>query len=189
MTSEGTVPEPAQGRPGAESPERTSWPEGVVVTDDSGSSVAPVGVDELLARLAGHVYARLHLGRSVELTITLVDEEQMARLHLDWMDLPGPTDVMSLPMDELRPGTAEEPVDQGMLGDIVICPEVARRQAETAGHEVADELALLAVHGMLHLLGHDHRQIEERREMFGLQARLLEDFLGRAAPIPTVDES
>ncbi|MGQ7785780.1 rRNA maturation RNase YbeY [Nesterenkonia sp. CL21] len=162
-------------------------PAGVAISDESGSSALAEDVQEMLGRLTGMLYARLHLSREVELTVTLVDEARMAQLHLDWMDLPGPTDVMSLPMDELRPGTAEEPVAEGMLGDIVICPEVARRQAEAAGHGTGDELALLTVHGVLHLLGHDHVEQDERQVMFALQARLLEEFLGRRAPTPTVD--
>ncbi|MEX5295664.1 rRNA maturation RNase YbeY [Kocuria sp. CPCC 205268] len=141
---------------------------------------------ELLGRLAGHVLERLHVHPDAELSIAVVDEDEMARLHLEWMDLPGPTDVLSFPMDELRPGTAEEPAE-GTLGDIVLCPPVARRQAEAAGHSVADELCLLTTHGILHLLGHDHAEPEERRTMFALQRDLLTDFLGRPAPVETME--
>ncbi|MFD5820780.1 rRNA maturation RNase YbeY [Nesterenkonia xinjiangensis] len=164
-------------------------PVGVVVDDDSGSSAVPADIEETLGRLTGFLYARMHLDSAVELTVTLVDDARMEQLHLEWMDLPGPTDVLSLPMDELRPGTASAAVTEGMLGDVVISPEVARRQAAAAGHDVSDELALLTVHGVLHLLGHDHVEAEERRTMFELQASLLEGFLGRAAPTPTVDDS
>ena len=141
---------------------------------------------ELLHRLADHVLERLHVHPDAELSIAVVDEEEMARLHLEWMDLPGPTDVLSFPMDELRPGTREEPA-QGTLGDIVLCPPVARRQAEAAGHSVADELCLLTTHGILHLLGHDHAEPEDRRRMFGLQRELLTEFLGRSAPAETLE--
>ncbi len=83
---------------------------------------------------------------------------------------------MSFPMDELmdssRRPDAPEPGPE-LLGDIVLCPDFARAQARTAGHQLSDELHLLTVHGVLHLLGYDHGEPEEEREMFGLQARLL----------------
>lgn len=185
MTTEDTSPRSSAPAPRG----RGAPPAGVAVVVDTGSAGLPADTGEILGRLTGHLYARLHLGAAVELTVTLVDEARMEQLHLDWMDLPGPTDVLSLPMDELRAGTADAAVEEGMLGDIVLCPDVARRQAEAAGHDVVDELALLTVHGVLHLLGHDHVEAEERREMFALQSELLEDFLGRAAPTPTVDDS
>ncbi|NVC24901.1 rRNA maturation RNase YbeY [Kocuria salina] len=141
---------------------------------------------ELLGRLADHVLERLHVHPDAELSIAVVDEDEMARLHVEWMDLPGPTDVLSFPMDEMRPGTPEEPVE-GTLGDIVLCPPVARRQAEAGGHSVADELCLLTTHGILHLLGHDHAEPEERQIMFALQRDLLTDFLGRPAPVETME--
>lgn len=141
---------------------------------------------ELLGRLAEHVLGRLHVHPDAELSVAVVDEAEMARLHVEWMGLPGPTDVLSFPMDELRPGTPEHPAE-GTLGDIVLCPPVARRQAEAAGHCVADELCLLTTHGILHLLGHDHAQPEERRTMFALQRDLLTDFLGRPAPVETME--
>ena len=141
---------------------------------------------ELLGRLADHVLERLHVHPDAELSIAVVDEDEMARLHVEWMDLPGPTDVLSFPMDEMRPGTPEEPAE-GTLGDIVLCPPVARRQAEAGGHSVADELCLLTTHGILHLLGHDHAEPEERQIMFALQRDLLTDFLGRPAPVETME--
>lgn len=103
----------------------------------------------------------------------------MEILHVRWMDLPGPTDVMSFPMDELRPGSAEEPSDEGVLGDIVLCPTVAQRQAAEAGHTTQEELLLLTVHGVLHLLGYDHAEPDERQQMFDVQRRLLLTFLAR----------
>ena len=110
----------------------------------------------------------------------LVDEAAMEQLHVQWMDEPGPTDVLSFPMDELRPGADGEDRPAGLLGDVVLCPQVAARQAATAGHSTADELLLLTTHGILHLLGYDHAEPEEEKEMFGLQRRLLLTFL--AAP-------
>jgi probable rRNA maturation factor len=90
------------------------------------------------------------------------------------MDEPGSTDVLSFPMDNLRAGTAEQLSGPGLLGDIVVCPQVAQRQAETAGHSVLAECELLITHGMLHLLGHDHYEPDEHAVMFGLQGELLE---------------
>ena len=81
-------------------------------------------------------------------------------------------------MDELRAGTAQEPTE-GVLGDIVLCPPVAARQAAEAGHSTEDEFALLTVHGILHLLGFDHAEPDERKEMFDLQRTLLLTFLAR----------
>jgi probable rRNA maturation factor len=153
----------------------------------AGDRAAWEAVDvELLGRLADHVLERLHVHPDAELSIAVVDEDEMARLHVEWMDLPGPTDVLSFPMDEMRPGTPEEPAE-GTLGDIVLCPPVARRQAEAGGHSVADELCLLTTHGILHLLGHDHAEPEERQVMFALQRDLLTDFLGRPAPVETME--
>ncbi|WP_261622967.1 rRNA maturation RNase YbeY [Nesterenkonia marinintestina] len=157
----------------------------ITVSDASGSSRVTGEHLSRLEDLTAFLFDSLHLDRSVRLDVTLIDDDAMERLHLDWMDLSGTTDVMSFPMDELAPGTAERPVDGGVLGDVVISPEVAARQADAAGHGLDDELALLAVHGVLHLLGHDHATPEERAEMFALQTALLEEFLGRPAPRPT----
>jgi probable rRNA maturation factor len=121
--------------------------------------------------------AQLHVHRRAELCIKLVDEESMTQLHEKWMGLPGPTDVLSFPMDELRPGREGREPQEGVLGDIVVCPQVAGRQAAEAGHTTAEELLLLTTHGLLHLLGYDHGEPDEEREMFELQRSLLLTFL------------
>lgn len=139
---------------------------------------------EGLRRLCGFLYESLHLHPEAELSLICVDDAAMEQLHLEWMDLPDATDVMSFPMDELRPGTAAQP-SEGLLGDIVICPSVAAQQAARMGHSVDDEILLLATHGMLHLLGFDHEEPEEKQQMFALQHELLTAFLGREAPSPT----
>jgi probable rRNA maturation factor len=100
----------------------------------------------------------------------------MEQLHVQWMDEPGPTDVLSFPMDELRPGTEDEETPPGLLGDIVLCPQVAQGQAETAGHSTLEELLLLTTHGLLHLLGFDHAEAAEEKEMFGIQRDILIGF-------------
>ncbi|MCK6094855.1 rRNA maturation RNase YbeY [Micrococcus sp. EYE_162] len=140
-----------------------------------------------LLGMARHVYARLHVHELAETAVTVVDADRMAQLHEEWMDLPGPTDVMSLPMDEITPGAPETP-SEGVLGDVVLCPEVAAEQAARGGHTRDDELMLLLTHGMLHLLGYDHMDEEDRVEMFELQDRLVSEFLGRPAPAPTIED-
>jgi probable rRNA maturation factor len=132
---------------------------------------------EPLGAQARFVLDRLRIHPQAELSVLLVGEEAMTDLHVRWMDEPGPTDVMSFEMDELRPTKGEEEPEPGMLGDVVICPQVAERQADAAGHRVADELALLLTHGILHLLGYDHAEPDEHAEMFGLQARLLAEWV------------
>ena len=127
--------------------------------------------------LARFVLESLHVHRQAELCILLVDSTTMADLHAKWMDLEGPTDVMSFPMDGLRPGTSEQESSPGMLGDVVVCPEVAAAQAQSAGHSTVEEMLLLVTHGILHLLGFDHSEPDEEREMFALQRRLLLTFL------------
>ena len=145
------------------------------VANESGTDVDEAG----LAALARHVLDRMGVHPLAELSIVCVDESIMSDLHEKWMDEPGPTDVLAFPMDELRPGSAREEDDepeQGLLGDVVLCPEVARRQGEQAGHGTTEELHLLCTHGMLHLLGYDHAEPEEHREMFGIQADLLDSW-------------
>ena len=129
--------------------------------------------EQSLAVLARFLLDALRIHPLAELSIILVDEETMAQLHERWMDEPGPTDVMAFPMDELRVGDDNVEPEPGLLGDVVLCPAVAQRQAVAAGHALADELYLLTTHGILHLLGYDHHTPDEEREMFGLQARLL----------------
>lgn len=143
----------------------------IEVANESGSDV-----DETeLIDVARYALGRMDVHPAAELSMTLVDMATMADLHLRWMDLPGPTDVMSFPMDEMTPGGRPDATAPGpaVLGDIVLCPEFAARAAREAGHAFEHEMALLTVHGVLHLLGFDHAEPEEEREMFGLQAELL----------------
>jgi len=126
--------------------------------------------------LAEHVREALRLHPLVDVGVIFVDEAPMTDLHVRWMDEPGPTDVLSFPMDELRPGSEEMLSAEGLLGDVVICPQVARRQAEAAGHEEINEILMLLTHGMLHLVGFDHAEPEEEKEMFALQKELLDSF-------------
>ena len=135
-------------------------------------SDADIDVDHL-AKLSRFVMDRLRVHPLAELCLKLVDEATIAELNEQWMGKEGPTDVLAFPMDELRPGLLDEEPEEGVLGDLVLCASVAGRQAVEAQHSTSDELQLLTVHGILHLLGYDHAEPEEHAEMFGLQATLL----------------
>lgn len=124
-----------------------------------------------LISLADYSLNAMGIHPDSELSISIVDVEEMSSLHMQWMDEPGPTDVLSFPMDEMKPNSAT--TGPGMLGDIVLCPEFAVAQAKAAGHSLQEELELLTVHGVLHLLGFDHREITERDAMFAKQDELL----------------
>jgi probable rRNA maturation factor len=147
----------------------------IEVANESG-----VAVDEsALASVARHVLAAMRVNPAAELSVMVVTTEVMTELHERWMDEPGPTDVMAFPMDELvdesrRPDAPE--IGPALLGDVVLCPAFAAAQARKAGHGLGDELALLTVHGVLHLLGYDHGEPEQEREMFGLQNALLAEW-------------
>jgi probable rRNA maturation factor len=149
----------------------------VDVNNESGEDVD----ERRLGELARFVLERLRVHPLAELSVLLVDVGAMESLHLKWMDEPGPTDVLSFPMDELRPGTEDREPDPGLLGDVVLCPVVARSQAAAAGHSTDDELQLLCAHGILHLLGYDHAEPDDEREMFGLQRDLLRAWRGDSA--------
>lgn len=115
----------------------------------------------------------LRLHPETELSIALVTLSEMERLHIEHMDEPGPTDVLSFEMDELRIPKLDEQAEPGILGDVVLCPEFAAKQAAENNQDTATELDMLVVHGILHLLGHDHAEPDEHRVMFGLQAEIL----------------
>lgn len=141
-----------------------------------------VRVDEVrVLKLASFALDHLRIHPQAELAIQFVDEEPMTTLHIQWMDEPGPTDVLSFPMDELRPGTDLELSAPGLLGDIVICPQVAETQAVAAGHDTINEILLLTTHGILHLLGYDHAEPDDEKIMFGLQREILEAFYASEA--------
>ena len=132
-----------------------------------------------LERVARHVLDEMRINPLVELSIRLVDVGAMTALHEHFMREPGPTDVLAFPMDELhdhREHDDDADVPPTLLGDVVLCPEIAGRQAQTAGHSTEDELHLLCTHGVLHLLGYDHADPREEREMFGLQSQLLQSW-------------
>jgi probable rRNA maturation factor len=153
----------------------------IEVLNESGLDVPEVRRTQ---SLAAFVLEQMRVHPQAELCITAVDEDTIAELNSKWMEKEGPTDVLAFPMDELRPGKVNEEPEEGVLGDLVLCPSVAVRQAAEAvekgqtGYTVTDELDLLTVHGILHLLGYDHAEPEEHAEMFTLQARLLAAWQG-----------
>jgi probable rRNA maturation factor len=158
------------------------------VNNESGTEVD----EQAILDIARYALARMRIHPLSELSVIVVDEDAMEQLHIQWMDEPGPTDVMSFPMDELRPGKDDEEPPQGLLGDIVLCPEVAKKQGDAAAtkHTMDEELQLLTVHGVLHLLGYDHEEADERAEMFGLQKAILDGWraehgLTGPSPAPT----
>ncbi|WP_106848297.1 rRNA maturation RNase YbeY [Blastococcus sp. Marseille-P5729] len=145
-------------------------------------SAIPVG-EVRLSAIAGFVLDEMGIHPQAELSILIVDVPHMAALNERWMGEEGPTDVLAFPMDELEPATRPgvAPADSAgpdddnpaIVGDIVLCPAVAISQAAAAGHSFEEELHMLTTHGILHLLGYDHMEPAEEREMFGLQAQLL----------------
>lgn len=139
------------------------------INNESGVEVEEEG----LVALARFALAQLRIHPQAELSIMLVDEETMASYHERFMDLPGPTDVLSFPMDELRAPLDDEDPPLGLLGDIVLCPQVTARQAADNGRKPDAEAEYLLIHGLLHLLGHDHADAEEKAVMFNLTDRLI----------------
>jgi len=162
----------------------------IEVNNESGTEVD----EAALAQLGRFVLDGMGINPLAELSIVLLDADAMAALHVQWMDLPGPTDVMAFPMDGAEgpdqrfdpsapPGSEPAP-GESMLGDVVLCPAVAEDQAASAGHSMEAELHLLCTHGILHLLGYDHGEPDEEREMFELQARIVGDWAAKTGRGP-----
>jgi probable rRNA maturation factor len=159
----------------------------VDINNESGVVVG----EDALRELAQYVIGQMDVHPLADLSMLLVDEAHMTNLHEKWMEEPGPTDVLSFPMDELRPhsiagpnrtrGRDEDDSEPVLLGDVVLCPQVAAAQAKEHGHSTQAELELLTVHGVLHLLGYDHADPEEEVEMFALQNELLRDWREQSA--------
>lgn len=141
----------------------------VTVSNESGRPCDAAALEFLVA----YLFEALRLDPECELGITLVDLDRMTTLHEDWMNEPGPTDVLSFPIDELRSPLPDEPLAFGVLGDIVLCPDFLPPQAAEAGRTLDEELQFLTTHGVLHLLGNDHQTPDEYAAMFALQDELL----------------
>ncbi len=127
-------------------------------------------------RLARFAIRRMRVHPQAVLCLKLVDETTMSDYNQRFMGTSGPTDVLSFPMDELRPGREGEPEQEGILGDMALCPQYAAAQAPRYSRSADDEMQLLTIHGILHLLGYDHAEPKEEREMFSLQEALLAEW-------------
>ena len=137
------------------------------------SNESGVKVDEAgLISVAEYAMQHMELNEDCDLAISIVDESRMSELHEEWMDLPGPTDVLSFPMDEMKP----HDINPGIVGDIVLCPQFAAAQAKNG---LEAELALLTIHGVLHCLGYDHAEAVEEKVMFDLQESILASWQAR----------
>ncbi len=144
---------------------------------------------ERWAALARAVLEDRGVRGDAEVSLLFVDEPAIAALNERFLDHVGPTDVLAFPIED-EPGPAGRSPDLGgtgpgsdpaedplvLLGDVVICPAIAARNAVDHGVSATDELALLVVHGLLHLLGMDHARDEEAERMEGLERALLSRF-------------
>lgn len=143
----------------------------------------PVPTDDLRG-LARTVLEAEGYPARVEVTILLVDDESMAGYNERFMSRQGTTDVLAFPLEQLLPGVAPvlAPSDPPLhLGDIVIAPNHVREQANSRGVEFGDELSLMVVHGMLHLMGWDHPTDESAEQMERRESEILA-VVGRARP-------
>lgn len=120
--------------------------------------------------LLNFAYIKLALHPECDLNLTFIDDKEMEELHIKWMNLTGSTDVLSFPMDMPENGEAVT------LGDIVISPRFAEDQAIKAGHSIHHEIFILATHGLLHILGYDHEDLDDEKVMFALQAAIVSEW-------------
>ena len=175
-------------RPALRPPRR--GPEGEVqVFGADEQTAAPVEVDRWV-RLAHEVLVAEGVEGDAELSLLFVDEAAIAELNKRFMDADGPTDVLAFPLDDpvvagrwpdnSTAGPDRDEPDPGdlplLLGDVVVCPAVAERQAPSHAGSYDDEMALLVVHGVLHVLGHDHAEPDETAVMQARERELLDRF-------------
>lgn len=130
--------------------------------------------DKEMISLLDYGIEYMELNPQCEISLSFVDVQEMEELHIKWMQEDGPTDVLSFPMD-----MPEKKGDVVTLGDIVISPAVAAKQAATAGHSVEHEMYILATHGLLHILGYDHADPDEEKVMFTLQEKIVKEWSQR----------
>jgi len=141
----------------------------IEINNESGEAVDT----QRLSQLAAFALDALRIHPEAELSIVLVDEDTMSAYHERFMGEPGPTDVLSFPMDELRAPEPDEEPPLGLLGDIVLCPTVTAAQAASMGRTPEEEADYLLIHGLLHLLGHDHAELDEKKVMFDLNDKII----------------
>jgi probable rRNA maturation factor len=130
--------------------------------------------DKEIISLLDYGIEYMELNPECEISLSFVDVQEMEELHIKWMEEDGPTDVLSFPMD-----MPEKKGDVVTLGDIVISPAVAAKQATDAGHSVEHEIYILATHGLLHILGYDHADPDEEKVMFALQEKIVKEWSQR----------
>jgi probable rRNA maturation factor len=147
----------------------------IEIENESGVN-APL--DKILS-LAEYALEKMHIDARAELEILLVNEDVMEQYHLDWLQESGPTDVLSQPIDSLRPGKPNSLTPAGHLGLIVLCPQVAKKQAAERGHSELKEILILIAHSILHLLGYDHAEKEDEVEMFALQEEIVAEYMDK----------
>ena len=123
-----------------------------------------------------------HENQAGELTLTFVDTAEIVSLNAEHMSESGPTDVLSFPLDAGSDNTLHIEVGPRLIGDVVICPSVAAAQAPEHAGTFEDELGLLTVHGILHILGHDHADPAEAAVMRAQEADLLRRYHFRGDP-------
>ena len=104
-----------------------------------------------------------------ELSLVLSNDQQLHELNREYLDIDAPTDVLSFPSDEIDPESSAL-----YLGDVIISYQRAAAQAKASGHGLKEELQLLTVHGVLHLLGYDHVEPDQKAAMWGMQADILQ---------------
>ena len=139
----------------------------IEVINTSGQLVPTTEINSLLT----FALLELELNLECEINVSFVEDDYMTELHIKWMDEPGTTDVLSFPMD-----MPETPGEAVTLGDIVISPVVAAEQAKAQGHSIEHEIYILAVHGLLHIIGYDHADKSEEKIMFDLQEKIVRDW-------------
>jgi len=127
--------------------------------------------DKEITSLLDYGIEYMELNPECEISLSFVDVQEMEELHVKWMQENGPTDVLSFPID-----MPESKDDVVTLGDIVISPAVAAKQAIVAGHSVEHEMYILATHGLLHILGYDHADPDEEKVMFALQEKIVKEW-------------
>lgn len=122
--------------------------------------------------LAQRVLSAENCDDNTEVSILLTDDKQITELNREYREIDAPTDVLSFSQLEGDEDFAGEQND-GLLGDVVISVETAKRQADVQVHSVDEEIDMLLVHGILHLLGYDHAEPDEEKKMFARQAEIL----------------
>lgn len=147
----------------------------IEVDNETGAAIDLTDIGEL----AAHHLTYLRIHPEAQMSITFIDSERMTTLHEDWMQEPGPTDVLSFPIDEITLPAEGLVSESGFLGDIVICPEYLSAQMVESGRTLQQECEFLVTHGILHLLGLDHQEEEEHRFMFTLTDTLLKEWLNQ----------